>query len=90
MEAGWAADFFLLAHDEFTGKLLVSKGLLGCGLAASQLAELVAVEQLTVDDGYVVTIDDGPSSGVAAFVMDTIAEQAVSHPARAWIETSPR
>ena len=57
MKTGWAPDFFLVAHDEFTGKLLVNKNLLGCGLAASQLAELVATEQLTLDNGLVVTIE---------------------------------
>lgn len=86
MKTGWAPDFFLVAHDEFTGKLLVNKNLLGCGLAASQLAELVATEQLTLDSGLVVTIDDGPRAGTGAFVMDTIAEQTTNHGVRAWIQ----
>jgi Golgi phosphoprotein 3 GPP34 len=87
MNKEWAPDFFLVAHDEFTGKLLVHKNLLGCGLAASQLAELLATEQLTLDNGLVVTIDAGrPTSGTGAFVMDTIAEQTAHHGVRAWIQ----
>jgi Golgi phosphoprotein 3 (GPP34) len=87
VKTGWASDFFLVANDEFTGKLLVNKNLLACGLAASQLAELVATEQVTLDDGLVVVIDDdGPRSGVGAFVMSTIAEQTTNHGVRSWIQ----
>ena len=86
MKTGWAPDFFLVANDEFTGKLLVNKNLLACGLAASQLAELVATEQVTLDNGLVVAIDDGPQSGAGAFVMSTIAEQTTNHGVRAWIQ----
>src|SRR5688572_10004173 len=42
MERPWvAADLFLIAHDEFSGKLRISRTLLACGLAGAQLAELV-------------------------------------------------
>ena len=86
MNSAWATNFFLVAHDEFTGKLLVHRNLLACGLAASQIAELVATERLTLDNGLVVIIDDRPTSGLTDFVMGTIAEQASNHGVRAWIE----
>ena len=51
MKTGWAPDFFLVAHDEFTGKLLVNKNLLVCGLAASQLGTVYLNRVFTVRRG---------------------------------------
>ena len=40
-----AADFFLIAHDEFSGRLRLSTELLACGLGGAQLAELVVADR---------------------------------------------
>ncbi len=92
-----AADFFLLAHDEFSGKLRISADLLGCGLAGAQLAELVVTDRIVVESGRVLVTDvsgDGAEPGadagagdVGAYVVESIRQQETSHSVRAWVET---
>jgi hypothetical protein len=88
-----AADFFLLAHDEFSGKLRISADLLGCGLAGAQLAELVVTDRIVVESGRVLVRDaqgDGVEPGddeVGAYVAETIRRQDTRHSVRAWVET---
>ena len=74
-----AADFFLIAHDEFSGKLRISRDLLSCGLVGAQLAELIMANRLAVQGGRVlVTEVRGDGDEIGAYV----AETSPARPAR--------
>ncbi len=87
-----AADFFLLAHDEFSGKLRISADLLGCGLAGAQLAELVITDRVVLGSGRVLVRDvpgaaEPSDDEIGAYVAETIRRQGATHSVRAWVET---
>jgi hypothetical protein len=84
-----AADFFLIAHDEFSGKLRISAALLGCGLAGAQLAEHVTEGQLVVEAGRLLAMDLPKDSAdeVGAYVIETIRQQSSTHSVRVWVDT---
>ncbi len=84
-----AAGMFLIAHDEFTGKLRIGTNLLGCGLVSAQLAELVVAGRLGLLDGRVVARDGGPgpADDIADFVVESVTKQSTGHSVRMWTET---
>ena len=83
-----AADFFLIAHDEFSGKLRISPDLLGCGLVGAQLAELIMANRLSVEGGRVlVTEVRGDCDEVGAYIAESISRQTTTHSVRVWIDT---
>ena len=83
-----AADFFLIAHDEFSGKLRISPDLLGCGLVGAQLAELIMANQLAVEGGRVlVTEVRGDGDEVTTYIAESISRQTSTHSVRVWIDT---
>jgi hypothetical protein len=84
-----AADFFLIAHDEFSGKLRISADLLGCGLVGAQLAELVMTDRIVIEAGRVLVTDvrgDGTDE-VGAYVAESIQRQSNTHSVRVWVDT---
>ena len=83
-----AADFFLIAHDEFSGKLRISRDLLGCGLVGAQLAELIMANRLAVEGGRVlVTEVRGDGDEIGAYVAESISRQTSTHSVRVWVDT---
>ncbi|MEV4411229.1 GPP34 family phosphoprotein [Catellatospora sp. NPDC049609] len=46
-----ADELFQMGHDEYSGKVRVSVDMLGCGLAAAALGELLLAGTLSVQDG---------------------------------------
>jgi hypothetical protein len=84
-----AADFFLIAHDEFSGKLRISPALLECGLSGAQLAELIIAGRIVAESGRLLTadvrVDDGGEVG--AYVVETIRQQTSTHSPRVWVES---
>ena len=84
-----AADFFLIAHDEFSGKPRISAVLLACGLAGAQLAELVMDGRIIVESGRLLATDAWGDGGdeVATYVVQTIRQQSSTHSVRVWVET---
>lgn len=84
-----AADFFLIAHDEFSGKLRVSPELLCCGLVGAQLAELITENRLAVEGGRVLVTDAQSEVGdqVGDYVVVSVARQTSTHSVRVWIDT---
>jgi hypothetical protein len=82
-------DFFLIAHDEFSGKLRISQDLLGCGLVGAQLADLVAARQIGIEAGRVLIADASREADdeIGAYVLETLARQTSTHSVRVWIET---
>lgn len=87
MERGqMATGFFLVVHDEFTGKPLISPDLLLCGLVGAQIADLVIGGRLTMS-GDRVTVVRAEVSGLdelATFVLDSVSHESESHTVRSW------
>ncbi len=84
-----ATNFFLIVHDPFTGRTTVGRELLGCGLVASELADLVLTGHLDLVDDRVVVTDrsDGGEDEISRFVLDSVARQRTAHPVRTWVES---
>jgi Golgi phosphoprotein 3 (GPP34) len=84
-----ATDFFLIAHDEFSGKLRISPDLLGCGLVGAQLADLILTDRLVIESGRVLVTDvrDDGTDEVGAYVAESVARQDTTHTVRVWIDT---
>lgn len=84
-----AADFFLIAHDEFTGKSRISAPLLGCGLAGAQLAELLMAERIAVESGRLLVTDTRRAEGdaVGSYIVESVQVQSSTHSVRAWVDT---
>jgi Golgi phosphoprotein 3 (GPP34) len=90
MDRHWlAADFFLIAHDEFSGKLRISLELLCCGLVGGQLADLIVANRLAVEGGRVLVTDDRSEARdeVGDYVVESISRQTSTHSVRVWVET---
>ena len=90
MDRHWlATDFFLIAHDEFSGKLRISLELLCCGLVGGQLADLIVANRLAVEGGRVLVTDDRSEARdeVGDYVVESISRQTSTHSVRVWVET---
>jgi len=83
-----ADEFFLVGHDEYTGKPLISDGVLDTGLAGAVLGELVLWGRLHVGDDSVVTVGDQRPYGerVTDAALAEVLKQREAHPVRAWVE----
>ena len=90
-----ADDLYLMAHDENTGRPLIGPRLLGTGLAAALLAELMLAAGLVLHHGSVggVTVDSGMVLACRAEIADDLARhvhQVVAaeprlHPVQVWL-----
>lgn len=86
---GLAQDFFLIAHDPFTGRSAISTDLLVSGVAAAALADLVLALRLGVTDGRLAVIDR-PREGddaIEAFVLDSIGRTSPRRTVQEWVES---
>jgi Golgi phosphoprotein 3 (GPP34) len=82
-----ADDFFLINHDHRNGKPLVRRDLLGAGLVAALLAELIIDDRLAMDDGRVTVLDRHHHDDHATdFMVTSIAAQQASYPVRTWTD----
>jgi hypothetical protein len=91
-----ADDLYLMAHDENTGRPLIGPRLLGTGLAAALLAELILADGLVLHNGRVggVTLNSGMVLACRAEIRDDLARhvhQVVAaepqlHPVQVWLE----
>jgi hypothetical protein len=83
-----AAGFFLIAHDEFSGKLRVARERLGHGLVAAQLAQLLIAGRIALADGRVVLTDNyAPEPNeVDAYVLDSVQRHVSVRAVRAWVD----
>ncbi len=88
-----ASAFFLLVHDPFTGKLLISDELLACGVVGAQLGELMIGGRLLMVGGRITVLDargndttTGASDTIRAYVVDSIRRQPEAHTVRTWTE----
>jgi Golgi phosphoprotein 3 (GPP34) len=84
---GWLADdLYLMAHDERTGRLVLSARAAGLGLAGALLADLVLAGCLNVTGGQVaVTGTVPPDDGLAASVLGVLAGENPPRPVADWL-----
>ncbi|MCO1656943.1 GOLPH3/VPS74 family protein [Pseudonocardia humida] len=84
-----AAGFFLIAHDEFSGKLRVNRERLGYGLVAAELAQLLVAGRIALADGRVVLTDSYTvePNEVDGYVLDTIQRHVSVRSVRAWADS---
>ena len=84
-----AGAFFLLAHDEFSGRARCDLDLLRCGVVGAQLAELVIGGRLGVVDGRVHPLDAEAvgETPAASYVMECILAQPRHHTVRTWTDS---
>lgn len=80
-----ADEFFFLALDDRTGRLLLSPRVLGLGLAGALLSELVLERKVVVTGERMQVVDRQPTAdALANRVLDQlIVEQ--EHPVRSWL-----
>ena len=84
---GWLADdLYLMAHDDRTGRLLLSARAAGLGLAGAVLADLVLAGCVRVAGGQVaVTGAAAPGDGLAAGVLGVLASEQPPRPVADWL-----
>lgn len=81
-----ADDFWLMAHDELTGRARVAQRILGLGVAGALLGELAMSERVGVRDGCVVVLDSrAPGDAVAGVVLGYLAAEGRARPVRDWL-----
>ncbi len=91
-----ADDLYMIAHDENTGRPLIGPRLLGTGLAAALLAELMLAGGLVLHNGRVggVTLNSGVvvacrakiADDLARHVHEVVAAEPRLHPVQVWLE----
>ena len=82
-----ADNFFLINHDHHNGKPLVRRDLLGAGLVAALLAELIIDGRLAMDDGRVTVLDRcSHDDNATDFMVTSVAAQQVAYPVRTWTD----
>jgi hypothetical protein len=82
-----AGDFYLLAHDDRTGRPRLHRRAVDLGLAAALLAELLYLRRITVGGGEVHVVDRTPPADALAH---GVLEQLVAEPQhvriRIWLD----
>lgn len=84
-----ADEYFLVGHDEYSGKPLVNNEVLDTGLAGAVLGELVLAGRLyiTPETGLVMVRDQRAyGERVSDAALAEILKQREPHPVRAWVE----
>lgn len=81
-----ADEFWLLAHDDVTGKPRLSGRVLGLGLAGALIGELVDCRNVTVQQGIVHVISrTPPADALTHTVLDQMDAEVRQHPVRTWL-----
>lgn len=79
-----ADEFFLMAHDETTGKPRLAERIAGLGLAAALLGELAAEARVELRQGTVTVVDTAPcDDALAGRVLEFLKQE--EHPTRTWL-----
>lgn len=87
MERGqMATGFFLIAHDEFSGKPRINPELLLCGVLGAQIADLVIGGRLTMSGDRVTVVDPDATEldEMGTLVLDSVAHARETHTVRVW------
>lgn len=82
-----AEQFFLISHDEFSGRPAVSHELVECGLVGAVLGGLVIEGRLAIKEGKVVVLDGLPGDDeLTNRLVRTVDQQPANHRVRTWAE----
>jgi|SRR5690349_5818712 Golgi phosphoprotein 3 GPP34 len=80
-----AEQFFLVSHDETSGRPLVSIERVECGLVGAMFGELIIDGRLGINDGLVVVLDKDPvDGGISDSLVNTVDQQSTEHRIRTW------
>lgn len=80
-----AEQFFLISHDETSGRPLVSIERVECGLVGAMFGELIIDERLGIKDGFVLVLDKEPvDGGLSDSLINTVDQQSTEHRVRTW------
>jgi hypothetical protein len=81
-----ADDLYLMAHDEDTGKALLSARAVGLGLAGALLAELLQADSIALTaGGLAVSGPPPPGDALAREVAGLVLAETERHPVRDWL-----
>jgi DNA-binding ferritin-like protein len=81
-----ADDLFTVAHDDRTGRPRVGPRVLGLGLAAALLGELIFFQNLAVEDGAVYVISrEPPRDSLAHATLTQLLTQQQHREVRTWL-----
>lgn len=79
-----ADEFFLMSHDESTGKPRLAERIAGLGLAGALLGELVVEARIELRQGTVTVLDSSPcDDALAGRVLEFLKQE--EHPTRTWL-----
>lgn len=83
-----ADEFFLVGHDQYTGKAQVSDAVLDTGLAGAMLGELVLSGRLLISEDMLVMVQDPRPTGdrMTDTAVQEIIQQRDVHAVRKWVE----
>jgi hypothetical protein len=82
-----AEEFFLLGHDEFNGKPVINRELVGFGVVAAMICEQILEHRLGMLDGLVTVRDRRPTGEpVGDRLVAAVAAQPTAHSVRTWGE----
>ncbi|GAA1788321.1 hypothetical protein GCM10009682_08080 [Luedemannella flava] len=82
-----ADEFYLVSHDEYTGKCHLNARVFESGLAGAVVAELAIRERITVVNGLVTVVDLRPHrERVSDAALAEIVKERAEHPVRSWVE----
>jgi hypothetical protein len=82
-----ADEFYLVSHDEYTGRCHINAKVCDSGLAGAVLAELAVRQRITIAHGLVTTIDQRPHrERVSDAALAEILKEREEHPVRTWVE----
>lgn len=81
-----ADEFFLVAHDEVSGRSRLGPGVTGLGLAGALLGELLLTGRLDVDHGELTVIDPRPPDDLLArAVLDCVVNTPAVTAVQDWL-----
>lgn len=79
-----ADEFFLMAHDEATGKPRLAERIAALGLAGALLGELAVESRIELRQGTVTVVDSSPCADeLAGRVLEFLKQE--EHPTRTWL-----
>ena len=82
-----ADEFFLINHNDLTGRPLIRRDLLGLGLVVALLAELIVEGRVGIREGRVIVLDKASHGDDASdFIITGLAAQWSNYPVRTWTD----
>lgn len=86
-ELGLADEFFLICHDDITGRPVVHDIAAHTGLAAALLAELVLSGHIDIRGKHLIVVDRRPpADAVSHEVLSQVISESEPHGLRTWLE----